>query len=341
MSMPLPYRLILSPFALVYGAAARLHAWLYAQGIYTTKHLTTPVISVGNLTVGGTGKTPMVIWLTERFLAEGKHVGILSRGYQGSGGTSDEIEMMKERLGDRVVFGVGADRYIEGRRIEAEEPVNVFLLDDGFQHLELARDVDIVLVDSTTFDSTKWLLPAGSMREPLSALRRASAVVLTRTSSEPSDSTAGQAIRKVAADLPTFFAETKLLGYRCVSNGRNGQAAQEDKLPPQPVFAFCGIGNPSAFFSDLKRWGIVVVGQHIFADHHSYTAHDEKILEAHAQRAGAKALMTTEKDIQNLKKVHFAELPLYCCQIALEIGDEQALCLLLKNKIASCKRVEA
>jgi len=338
--MPLPYRLLLLPLSLMYGAAARLHAWLYAQGIYTTKRLTTPVISVGNLTVGGTGKTPMVLWLAERFLEEGKHVGILSRGYRGTGGSSDEVEMMKERLGDRAVFGVGSDRYVEGRRIEAEQPVNVFLLDDGFQHLELARDVDIVLVDSTTFESTKWLLPAGSMREPLSALRRASAVVLTRVSSDGSDSSTGQAIRRDAPGVPTFCAETKLLGFRCASKGQQPDVA-EDELPPQPVFAFCGIGNPSAFLDDLKRWGIAITGKQVFRDHHSYTAHDAKILEAHARRAGAKALLTTEKDIQNLKRVHFSELPLYCCRIALELRDEKEFCLLLKNKIASRKGAAA
>ncbi len=340
MTMPLPYRLFLWPLSLVYGAAARLHAWLYAQGIYTTKRLNTPVISVGNLTVGGTGKTPMVLWLAERFLAEGKHVGILSRGYRGTGGSSDEVEMMKERLGERAVFGVGADRYVEGRRIEAEQPVNVFLLDDGFQHLELARDVDIVLVDSTTFDSTKEMLPAGDMREPLSALRRASAVVVTRTSSDGSDSTAGQAIHEDAAGVPTFRTETKLLGYRCASKGQQADPAG-DELPPQPVFAFCGIGNPSAFLSDLRRWGIAIAGKHVFRDHHSYSAHDAKILEADARRAGAKALLTTEKDIQNLKKVNFSELPLYCCRIALELRDDKEFWLLLKNKIASRKGAAA
>ena len=174
MIMPLPFRLLLWPLSLVYGAAARLHASLYALGVYTTRHLNAPVISVGNLSVGGTGKTPMVLWLAERFLAEHKRVAILSRGYRGSGGTSDEVKMLKGRLGDRVVFGVGPDRYFEGRRIESEQPVDVFLLDDGFQHLELARDADIVLVDCTTFQTERWLLPAGSMREPVSALRRRS-----------------------------------------------------------------------------------------------------------------------------------------------------------------------
>src|SRR5258708_36288524 len=228
----------------MYGAAARLHAWLSAQGIYTTKRLNTPVISVGSVTVGGTGKTPMVLWLAERFLAEGKHVGILSRGYRGTGGSSDEVEMMKERLGDRAVFGVGADRYVEGRRIEAEQPVNVFLLDDGFQHLELARDVDIVLVDSTTFDSTKWLLPAGSMRQPLSALRRASAVVLTRVSSDGSDSASGPTIPKDAASVPHFCAENQLLSFRCLSKGRQGDLGEDD-FTPQTASAVCVIWNPS------------------------------------------------------------------------------------------------
>src|SRR5437660_1043002 len=170
MDMPLLLRMLLWPYSIVYGAAARLHAWLYAIGIYSKKRLNAPVISVGNLTVGGTGKTPMVVWLAERFLAEGKHVAILSRGYRGSGGTSDEVELMKERLGSRVSFGVGPDRYVEGRRIQAEQPVDIFLLDDGFQHLELVRDVDIVLIDSTTFRDRKWLLPAGNMREPFSAI---------------------------------------------------------------------------------------------------------------------------------------------------------------------------
>ncbi len=137
MNIPLPLRLLLWPFSVVYGVAARMHAWLYAQGIYSRKHLNAPVVSVGNLTVGGTGKTPMVLWLAEKFLGEHKRVAILTRGYRGKGGTSDEVAMMKERLGDQVIFGVGPDRYKEGKRIEAEHPVNLFLLDDGFQHLEL------------------------------------------------------------------------------------------------------------------------------------------------------------------------------------------------------------
>ncbi len=333
MKLPMPIRLLLWPFSVVYGVAARAHAWLYANGIYSRKHLNAPVVSVGNLTVGGTGKTPMVVWLAEKFLAEHKRVAILSRGYRGTGGTSDEVQMMKEQLGHRVIFGVGPDRFREGRRIETSDAVSLFLLDDGFQHLELIRDFDIVMVDSTTFGSNGGLLPAGNMREPPSALRRASAVVLTRTGGESADLAAIHAIR-TAADVPTFYAETKLLGFRRVGSDQSADAAGKTE-PPQPVFAFCGIGNPDAFFADLKGWGVEVAGNKAYRDHHAYSEHDVKVLEEQALLAGAKALLTTEKDLQNLAKLRFAKLPLFCCKIAIDVHDGEALCALIKKKIAA------
>src|SRR5437867_13310845 len=122
-------RMLLWPLSLLYGAFVRLRVWLYAKGLLKQKRLKAPVVSVGNLTVGGTGKTPMVIWLAERFLAEGKRVAILSRGYHGTNGTSDEIELMKFRLQGQVVFGVGKDRFAGGHRIESEHAVDVLILD--------------------------------------------------------------------------------------------------------------------------------------------------------------------------------------------------------------------
>src|SRR6185437_4811244 len=124
-------------------------------------------------------KTPMVIWLAERFLSEGKRVAVLSRGYRGQGNTSDEIELMKSRLQGRVVFGVGKDRYAEGKRLESG--VDVFIMDDGFQHLALGRDLDIVLVDATRPLVREWVLPAGRLRESCSAINRADVVIFTRT----------------------------------------------------------------------------------------------------------------------------------------------------------------
>ena len=177
-------RALLWPLSLVYGVVVRARVWMYQKGWVKQKRLKATVISVGNLTVGGTGKTPMVIWLAEKFLAEGKRVAILSRGYRGSNGTSDEIELMKFRLQGHVSFGVGKDRFGEGQRIEAQQQVDIFLLDDGFQHLQLARDLDVLLVDSSRPLRNQSLLPSGFLREPLSAIQRADIVVFTRVNDQ-------------------------------------------------------------------------------------------------------------------------------------------------------------
>src|SRR3981189_1542717 len=164
MSVSPPVRILLWPLSLLYGAFVRLRVWLYAKGLLKQKRLNAPVVSVGNLTVGGTGKTPMVIWLAEQFLAEGKRVAILSRGYRGTNGTSDEIELMKFRLQGRVEFGVGKNRYAEGQRLEARQPIDIFLLDDGFQHVQLARDANILLVDASCPLRNEALLPSARLR---------------------------------------------------------------------------------------------------------------------------------------------------------------------------------
>ncbi|HEY1422736.1 MAG TPA: tetraacyldisaccharide 4'-kinase [Candidatus Acidoferrum sp.] len=313
MNWPLLVRLFLWPYSVVYGAAVRLHAWLYQQGVYPVKRLSVPVVSVGNLTVGGTGKTPMVLWLAERFLSEKKHVAILSRGYRGSSGTSDEIEMLKSRLGNRVAFGVGPDRHKEGLRLQKEYPIDIFLLDDGFQHQELARDVDIVLVDSTRPLHREHLIPAGRLREPISAMLRASVVVFTRVQQAPFVAPATQKFPR----LPIFPASTELSGFKQVFEGKAADRA--DNLP-QPAFAFCGIGNPEAFFADLERWHINVVGRSRFRDHHPYSDEDVQKISKSAKELGAVVVLTTEKDLQNLANKKFS-LPLYCCEIALDIPD--------------------
>jgi tetraacyldisaccharide 4'-kinase len=306
-------RLLLWPYSVVYGAAARLHAWLYRQGVYPVQRLNVPVISVGNLTIGGTGKTPMVLWLAEKFLSEKKHVAILSRGYRGSGGTSDEIEMMKRHVGNQVAFGVGPDRYKEGVRLQKERTVDVFLLDDGFQHQQLARDADIVLVDSTRPLHEEFLLPAGRLREPVSAISRASVVVFTRVQQAPFVTPTIQKFPQ----LPIFPASTKLAGFRLVPGAQQTEVVAN---LPKPMFAFCGIGNPEAFFADLQRWGVEVAGKSAFRDHHAYSDEDVLKICKSARESGAKALLTTEKDLQNLADKKFS-VPLYCCEITLDLPD--------------------
>src|SRR5437764_1601816 len=203
-------RILLWPLSLLYGGAVRLRVLLYQKGWLKQKRLKGIVLSVGNLTVGGTGKTAMVIWLAEKFLAEGKRVAILSRGYRGANGTSDEIELMKFRLQGRVSFGVGKNRFAEGHRLESQQPIDVFILDDGFQHLQLARDLDILLMDVSRPLARESLLPAGWLREPLAAMSRANLIVFTRAESA---SGTLEAIGKLN-QYPVFAASTRLPGFR-------------------------------------------------------------------------------------------------------------------------------
>jgi tetraacyldisaccharide 4'-kinase len=322
MDLPLPIRILLWPLSWVYGVVVRIRAWLYTKGFFNRKRLRPLVISVGNLTVGGTGKTPMVLWLAEKFLADGKRVAILSRGYRGSGGTSDEIEVLKRRLGERVAFGVGPDRYAEGRRIESQQPVDVFLLDDGFQHLLLARDIDILMLDGSRELKKEWLLPAGILREPLSARNRADIVVVTRKQAPPDTS------EKDFHTQFVFFAKARLLSFRRV--GQTQMEPYTSELGAGPFFAFCGIGNPGGFIADLERWRLSLAGKMIFRDHHRYSAGDVRNLEEAAERAGAQALVTTEKDEQNLSSVAFRR-PVYVAVIDFVLSSENEFCAVLER----------
>jgi len=311
---PAPVRLLLWPLSILYGSVARIKAWSYVQGWSRQKRLKGSVISVGNLTVGGTGKTPMVIWLAQKFTAQGKHVAILSRGYRGTNGTSDEIEIMKNRLGGGVMFGVGKNRYAEGRRLEAQG-IDIFLLDDGFQHLNLARDVDILLTDASRPLERERLLPLGRLREPVSAMKRADLVVYTRKETISPAS----AVTSQLPDGQIFAASVRLKGFRALGDKK---LLAPEVLGSGRFFAFCGIGNPDAFFRDLASWHVPVNGKLSFADHHRYKQQDVHRIEKMAQQVGARALVTTEKDEQNLKNVLVEQLRVYVAVIDLEIVPE-------------------
>lgn len=316
MIFPLPLRILLWPVSLLYGVIVRVRVWLYAEGWLKQKRLKAAVVSVGNLTVGGTGKTPMVIWLVERLLAEGKRVAILSRGYRGKNGTSDEIELMKFRLQSRVPFGVGKNRFAEGQRLESRQAIDVFVLDDGFQHLQLARDLDILLIDASRPLADESLLPAGRLREPLSAMGRANILVFTRTETMPGSFDAIQKLQQ----YPVFAAATQLTGFRQLGGEVSTLSCFD--IGPGPFFAFCGLGNPEAFFRDLQKWGVAVCGQMVFPDHHRYTDRDVAQILQMAKQAGAKAFVTTEKDAQNLGEVKFGEAPVYVSVIDLIVSPE-------------------
>jgi len=311
---------LLWPLTLPYGAAAHLRAQVYRAGLLRQRRLEGVVISVGNLTTGGTGKTPMVLWLADRLLAEEKSVGILSRGYRGEtmpgGLTSDEVRLMQARLGPRIQFGIGPDRYARGREL-AQRGVEWFVLDDGFQHLQLARDVDIVLIDATNPFGGGHLLPAGRLRESRSALSRADIIVITRSDHAP----AIEAAIRHDSQAPIFYAAPHLESVRHCRGEYPGDESKEAHT--RKLFAFSGIGNPAVFPVDLREWGLNPVGYKIFPDHHRYTEQDLKDIVAEAAAAGADALICTEKDVFNLGGVSLEGVELYYCRIFLHIAREE------------------
>ena len=332
---------LLWPLSLVYASIARARAWCYARGIFRRRKLPGKVISVGNLTVGGTGKTPMVLAIAERFASEGKHAGILTRGYRGttdSGSSgvpqSDEVALLRERLAGKVQLGVGAARHKSGM-ILSRHGVDWFVLDDGFQHLKLSRDADIVLVDATDPFGGGMVLPAGHLREPLRALRRADIVVITRSVQAPSP--AIEAIIRRHTNSPIFYASTRLEGVLRVP--RLDVALPQQDWRKARFLAFCGIGNPSAFFEDLRNWGFRMVQQRSFADHHTYTVREAVELELAASNSGADALLCTEKDVWNLRNVQFTALPAYCCRISFDL-PESFWCA-ISNAVRRGEKVEA
>lgn len=317
---------ILWPASILYGAAARARAWTYRAGIAKQGRLRGVVVSVGNITAGGTGKTPMVVWVAERALGAGKKVGLLSRGYrplpQGQSeanaqGWNDEVGLLHGRLGTRVEMGVGAKRFEKGKDLEGRG-VEWFVLDDGFQHLQVARDVDIVMIDATKPFGGGHILPAGRLREPVSALQRADIVVAHRAEERVP---AIEAVIRRYSKSPIYYSQTKLLGFEPFRESDGGATP----LAGMKLFGFCGIGNPSAFFADLKRWGITLVGYEVFRDHHRYTNADVARLQEAARAAGADALVCTEKDTYDLPRDVKIGLPIYFCKIGLKFDDEEGL----------------
>jgi tetraacyldisaccharide 4'-kinase len=336
-------RALLWPFSVVYEAVVRLRAWCYRKAIFRHRRLGGVAISVGNLTVGGTGKTPMVLWIIERLLKEGRRVGVLTRGYQGLFNLSsrrapaaqirdhgpevvrsDEVCLLLRRVQQlgpeyaaRFMVGVGPNRYAQGRRIEAQG-VERFVLDDGFQHLKLARDVDIVLIDATNPLGGGRLLPAGQLREPKSALARADVVVITRSDHAP----AVEAMVRRDTAAPIFYARPEMDGIFRIAGKVVGPS--EPDWRRKKLFAFCGIGNAAAFFDDLRRWGLQIVGNAAYRDHHRYSQRDASELERKASAAGAEVLLCTEKDALNFSDARFQDFPVCYCRISLRIADAES-----------------
>jgi tetraacyldisaccharide 4'-kinase len=227
---------------------------------------------------------------------------------------SDETWMMQRHLGAKARLGVGADRYAHGLSL-GKEGIEWFLLDDGFQHLRLARDADILLIDAHDPFGSGHLLPAGRLREPKSAMRRADLIVITRSEHAP----ALESVIRRYTPAPIFYATTELKEIYLEGRG-TGDLRTADWLGKR-MFVFCGIGNPAAFVENVGHWGMEVAGHVAFRDHHRYSASDLAEIESRAAVAGAEALICTEKDSYNLGPARPNTLPLYVCRIATRLTD--------------------
>lgn len=326
---------LLQFLATIFWASVSLRGQAYRRGWLKSRRLKHPVISVGNLSVGGTGKTPLVILIAKTLLAAGRRPCILTRGYGRRGGmglialdpdsglifdpraVGDEPALLAQALPNIPII-VARDRFRAGLIAERDFRADVHLLDDGFQHLALARDLDIVLLDVARPISELALLPAGRLREPFSALRRAHWVILTRT--ELGDAGPLQArVRAENSRARVFHCSTKLTG---LVEPRGGAPVSPENLLHKPVGAFCGIGNPAAFLADLRRWGLRPAAERVFPDHHEYTARELESVVASSRNAGAEALLTTEKDLMNLPPEWKAPMPLLACRISSEIEEK-------------------
>ncbi len=294
------------PAASILRGILRGSAWLYGRGVAIRNAyfniwalpiwLEAPVISVGNLTVGGTGKTPMTLWLCQQMLERGRKPAVLSRGYKATpGGVADEILMISKSCPQAVVIA-HPDRAAAGRLAIAEYQARAIVLDDGFQHRRLGRDLDIVLIDATLPFGYDYLLPRGLLREPVHNLRRAEAVVVTRCDQCRPEALAAvdQRIHDLKPDLAIVHAVHKPVGFVDLQG--------KPITPPSGVRlgAFAGIARPEAFIKTLEQINLPPYGIRPWPDHHVYTSADIGMLCAWVAEQRLEMLVTTEKDAVKL-----------------------------------------
>jgi tetraacyldisaccharide 4'-kinase len=298
-----------------YAAAVVARNWLFDHGWKRSYDVKVPVVSIGNLTLGGTGKTPAVEYIARFYRRQERRVAILSRGYGSESGRNDEALVLEDNLPD-VPHLQGADRVALAETAALELESEVLLLDDGFQHRRLKRDLDIVLIDATNPWGHGWVFPGGLLREPRSGLRRAQLALLTRCDQAPPETVADlQAdVQRLAPGIPVV--QSRHAPDRLVNAGQ--QQASFDILAGKPVAAFCGIGNPAAFQKTLEELHCNIAAFEIFPDHHRYTREDVDRLREWARQLPENGLVvTTQKDLVKIQLETLGGRPLWAAAIAL------------------------
>jgi tetraacyldisaccharide 4'-kinase len=341
-------RCALWPLSLVYRGLAGAHRTAYLGGWLARDRVAVPVVSVGNLTVGGTGKTPLVARICSILEDEGLRTAVVSRGYKRRGDQDVTVVSRGDGSGPRVDVSTAGDepyllaatlprsavvvapRRADGARLAAEElHAEVIVIDDGYQHHRLARNLDLLVMDATCPVDSGWVLPAGALREPVHAACRAGALILSGCHRVPETTAAEALFRRHNAAAPLFHAATGALEWMA----QDGAGRRLSELAGGPVAAFCGIGQPERFRQDLLQAGLQVPLFVPFPDHHWYTDEDLKALSRRARKAGVTQWITTEKDFVRLSREQARSYPIGRLRISVEVREEPQFRSLLMNAV--------
>jgi tetraacyldisaccharide 4'-kinase len=332
-------RLLLLPFSLLYGAVVAVRNWMFDVGLLRRHSVSAKVVSVGNIGVGGTGKTPLVEYVARALQRRGRRVAVLSRGYgrvtsgyvvvsngrqrcAESWDSGDEPAQMADKL-EGVVVAVDADRVRGANRLIREFGVDAIVLDDGFQHRYLNRDVDLVVIPAEDARSTGFLLPAGNMREPRSSLRRADLIVLSRCRDRHQFSETRTALReKLDKPMVAMRMHPTLLHHVA-----GGNVASVEEVSGRRVVAFSGIGHPEGFEATLRGLNVELVDHLRFGDHHEFRDGDIRTVVEVFIRSHAAMVLTTEKDAvrlrgnQSLLERYLRQHPVYAVEVRAEVFE--------------------
>ncbi len=338
---------LFAPLTRAYELGALVRAVAYETGYRTAARLGQPVISVGNVTLGGTGKTPIVAHLAGFLRDQGYETAILTRGYGRNSRERVVLTAEDGRLADSAVERGGDEPallarelrdvpvVVDSRRAEAgqwaarELGTEVFILDDGFQHMQLARDVNLLVLDATDPFGGLRMPPLGRLREPLQAMRRADAVIVTRSDRAFDEGAIERVVRGTCRpEIPIFYSWHDIESIRPVFGG---ESRSPQSLRNRKVAVLTAIGNPAVFVEDLQNIGMNVVSESLERDHHVFRQADLVAAIDSARAAGAEALLTTEKDAVKLEQLDRVEFPIYSVRIGFRSDDEgQLLSLVMK-----------
>lgn len=340
---------LLLPFSVLYYIVIKIKNGLYDVGFLPERKLQGTVISVGNLTLGGTGKTPLVEYIAKLIQNQGLKVALLSRGYArkkriplvvvsngknmlvGVEIAGDEPLQLARNLSGVVVV-VDKNRYQAGLKAQEKYDVDLFILDDGYQHRKLARDVNILLVDGKNLFNTGLLFPAGKLREPVSSIKRADAVVLSEPLSKSNENIIKKKIMRYKVDLPLFHCYRYPVGFY---TAKGDNPLQEGFFSSRNIFSLAAIAQPAAFEEDLRNMGFNLAKTYRFADHHYYTQEEIETIARSAKKVDIEAIITTQKDAVRLGHLKEVNPPLIYLKIEMRVREKEKFHTFLVQSITS------